>query len=274
VLDHTPPVITCPPSFATDSAPGRCEAEVALPPPTAADGCSAMGAVWTVPASGATLPVGANVVYGLANDAHENGAACQFIATVVDAEAPTITAPPDQVVDATGPDGAVVTYAPFTAGDNCAVGSVTSEPPSGSTFPIDEDPAGVTIVTGVATDTASHTTVASFAVHVKGAAEQLRDVLTLVETLPRHEGLEHQLFHALRAVEAGRFGKACHQLGALSHELAEHGREECLPAGAEVLLPVVTRLRAVLACPARGCGDEDHPDHEDGRDDDAVAWGR
>jgi hypothetical protein len=261
VRDVVPPVISCPADVVVSNTPGRCDAVVEYPLPGATDTCSAVSAA-TLPPSGTTLPVGVTSVRGLAVDEYLNAASCQFSATVVDAEAPVVTAPPAQVVDATGPDGALVTYPPFVAADNCAVAQVTSAPPSGSVFPINPSPGAVTLVVGSATDAAGNVGTASFAVHVKGAPEQIRDLLAVVEGTRRHHELEEALRRALRAVEAGRTRRACDALGEFVEELAERGHERCPPGEAAALLAAAERIQAVLAC--RSCG---HDGHEGGEGD-------
>jgi hypothetical protein len=72
-----------------------------------------------------------------ATDAANNVGSTSFTVTVVDTTAPTLTIPADQRLDATGPSGAVATYAPTGVAD--AVDSdveVSCTPPSGSTFAI------------------------------------------------------------------------------------------------------------------------------------------
>jgi len=258
VRDLTPPTLACPASLTADSAPGRCEAEVAYPTPSASDFCSAVSAA-SDPPSGSTFPVGTTTVSAQATDGHDNTSTCAFTVTVRDAEPPVLAAPPDQVLDATGPDGAVVTYDPFQAADNCAVVSTTSAPASGSTFAIDA-PGEVTLVTGVATDAAGNVGTASFSVHVKGAGEQIEDLLVLVEGLSHHEELEQDVLHARRALDSGRTGRACNALGEVLEELSEDGdrREDaCEPTPSAAIVGAVTRIRAVLACPSGECPDDD-----------------
>lgn len=80
--------------------------------------------------------------------------------TVVDTTDPSISAPGDRTIEATGPDGAVDTFE-ATATDAVGVASVDCVPPSGSTFPL-----GDTLVTCTATDVAGNTDEASFTVTV------------------------------------------------------------------------------------------------------------
>ena len=86
--------------------------------------------------------------------------------------------PKGVVADATTPAGTRVIYT-ATATDNVDPNpTVTCQPTSGSLFPV-----GDTTVTCTATDASGNSSTASFVVHVKGAAEKLRDLTTAVNAL-------------------------------------------------------------------------------------------
>ena len=89
--------------------------------------------------------------------------------------ATVITVPAGIVTNATGPDGAAVSYSVSAVDDVDGPVAVTCVPPTGATFAI-----GTTAVACMASDTAGNLAGASFDVHVKGAAEQLADLLTAV----------------------------------------------------------------------------------------------
>ncbi|MFH0938326.1 MAG: protein-arginine deiminase family protein [Planctomycetota bacterium] len=77
--------------------------------------------------------------------------------------APTLVAPPDQVVEATGSDGAIVTYPAATATDAVTVApTITYSQASGTKFPL-----GVTEVTVTATDEAKNVRTATFNIMVR-----------------------------------------------------------------------------------------------------------
>lgn len=78
-----------------------------------------------------------------------------------DTQPPVIICPQDITAEATGPDGAVVTFE-VTATDNVEVASLVVNPPSGSTFPL-----GTTTVTATATDTSGNSAACQFAVTVQ-----------------------------------------------------------------------------------------------------------
>jgi hypothetical protein len=107
---------------------------------------------------------------------------------VADTTPPTITVPAPIVVDATGPSGAVVTYSVSATDPDDAVASLTCVPTSGSTFPI-----GTTTVVCTATDTHGNSATASFTVHVRGASEQLADLLTAVTGVGPGRSLAHKV---------------------------------------------------------------------------------
>ncbi|HNG96565.1 MAG TPA: HYR domain-containing protein, partial [Acidobacteriota bacterium] len=90
------------------------------------------------------------------------GPSCSFTVTVNDTEPPVVTCPTNITVLASSSAGAVVTFTP-TASDNCPGVVVTSDPASGSTFPV-----GTTIVTVTATDASNNTATCTFDVNVEG----------------------------------------------------------------------------------------------------------
>jgi hypothetical protein len=256
-----PPTIACPANLVVPNAPGQCSAPVTYADPSATDLCSGFN-VYNTPPSGTTFPVGASTVQGTAFDEVRNTSICTFSVDVIDNEPPSfIFLPANQVVNATMPSGAVVTYAPFTAGDNCAVSSVTSSPASGSVFPINPSLAGVTIVTGVATDIYANSRLATFTVHVKGALEQLDDLLRQVEGIRHHEELEEDLMHAVHGILRGHTHRSCESLAEFIEEVGSHELARRLtPAQVASFTADATRIGDVLACPAhRDDDDDDRP---------------
>lgn len=130
---------------------------------------------------------------------------CTGMVTVVDNQAPTITCPVAQVIDATGPSGAVATFSP-TVSDNCsgAIG-VSCTPASGSTFPI-----GSTSVSCSATDGSGNSSSCAFTVTVTAAADQINNLIGTVETFNLKQGiansLDSKLQNVLDALNAAREG--------------------------------------------------------------------
>jgi HYR domain-containing protein len=107
------------------------------------------------PASGSTFPAGTTTVVCTATDSHANSAQGSFKVTVT-AGAPALTVPDDMTVEATSPQGAVVTF----EATSTPPGPVTCSPASGSTFPL-----GTTTVQCSATNV-NGTTTASFKITV------------------------------------------------------------------------------------------------------------
>jgi hypothetical protein len=98
-------------------------------------------------APGSTFPVGDTKVTITATDQAGNTATKEITVSVVDTTPPTITVPEDIVKEATGPDGAAVTFS--ISATDLVDGNITptASPASGSTFPL-----GTTTVTVTAED--------------------------------------------------------------------------------------------------------------------------
>ncbi|NJD57044.1 MAG: HYR domain-containing protein [Nitrospirae bacterium] len=151
-----------------------------LPADITAEATSAAGAVVTftaaatdavgpitiecVPVSGATFALGTSSVTCTATDGHSNSTSGSFSVTVQDTTPPVIAAHGDEIAEATGPSGAVVTYtSPTTADAVDGIGTATCAPASGSTFAL-----GDTTVTCNATDKAGNAAIpTTFKVTVK-----------------------------------------------------------------------------------------------------------
>ena len=101
----------------------------------------------------------------VATDASSNVSSPEFtyMLTVIDDTPPTLVDVPDNITgfEATGPDGATVTYATPTASDTAGDATVECTPASGTTFALQ-----TTTVTCTATDAGGNTFDASFTVEV------------------------------------------------------------------------------------------------------------
>ncbi|HMX39296.1 MAG TPA: HYR domain-containing protein, partial [Saprospiraceae bacterium] len=165
VVDNFPPSIICPANMTLNASTGQCGTIVNYVLPTASDNCSSVSAqLSSGPASGAYFPVGVTNVVWVADDGSNAPAQCNFTVTVVDAQAPTITCPPNQTKAADpGLCTAVITYATPTATDNCTVGDPQriNGLASGSAFP-----KGPTLVRWKVTDANGLTRTCSFTVTV------------------------------------------------------------------------------------------------------------
>ena len=161
VVDTTAPVLTVPENIVAE-ATTPAGAAVSFAASTAADLVDPNPTVSVDPASGSVFPVGETVVTVTAMDAASNPATASFTVTVVDTTAPEIPGSSNLVAEATGPDGAAVTFTTPAATDLVDSNpAVSMNPASGSLFPL-----GETVVTVTATDASSNSATASFTVTV------------------------------------------------------------------------------------------------------------
>lgn len=165
-INITPPADSTPPTL---HLPGNMTAEA-----TSASGANVTFSttaddtnpehpnVTCVPASGSLFGLGTTTVNCSATDAANNTANGSFTVTVEDTKPPVLTLPSDIVEEATGPDGATVTYS-VTAID-VVDGAVTPvcKPISGSTFAL-----GNSTVNCSAMDKLGHEATGSFTVTVQ-----------------------------------------------------------------------------------------------------------
>lgn len=187
---------------------------------------------------------GAPEYLGIEGDRHLYQVGSGTTTFVPDLEAPELTVPDPITVDATGPDGTVVTFE-ATATDNFDPDPVVEcTPPSGSVFAI-----GTTTVTCSATDDSSNVTEASFAVHVKSAEEQLADLLADVQGVGPGTSLSDMVVLA-QGYEADRdIGAACTKLADFINLVTAQAGKKISLATAADLVADATRIRAVLDCP-------------------------
>jgi hypothetical protein len=165
---------------------------------------------------------------------------------VQDTVPPVITCPDNVVIDATSPTGAVVDFTP-TASDDCSSVSVASVPASGSVFAI-----GDTTVQCTATDGAGNQATCSFTVHVKGAGEQIGELIALVQGLGLPSGSANSLVVKMQAAAnslgRGNTEAACGTLGAFLNEVAAQSGKKLTAVQADALIADAMRIRAMLGC--------------------------
>ncbi|MBI3851275.1 MAG: HYR domain-containing protein [Verrucomicrobia bacterium] len=162
VNDTERPAITCPANLVVSTDPGQCSAVVNYPLPAASDHCPGVTVVSTPP-SGSVFQKGTTLVNCTATDASGNSASCSFTVTVVDAEKPTLTSCPTNMLVSTAPGqcSAVVNYLPPVAQDNCPGVTLACNPASGATFSKGTNP-----VLCTATDASGNTNACSFTITV------------------------------------------------------------------------------------------------------------
>jgi hypothetical protein len=154
-----------------------------------------------------------------------------------------LTIPGSVEVDATSPAGRTVEYVASATDDRDLGPVVRCDAPSGSVFPI-----GTTTVNCTATDSSGNSVVSTFHVNVRGAAEQLRGLLTELQPVGPGTSLADKVAHAEAAYSAGNLAGACEILRSLVNQLrAQSGKQ--IPADrASSFIADATRIRAVLGC--------------------------
>jgi hypothetical protein len=132
------------------------------------------------PASGSVFPVGATTVTCLAIDSTQLTSEATFTVTVNDTKAPRLDLPGKQVVEATGPAGAIVAFTVSAIDAIDPSPAVACAPMSGTTFPL-----GSTAVTCTATDDAGNSRSDAFLVVVRDKTDpEIAGVTPSQSTLP------------------------------------------------------------------------------------------
>jgi hypothetical protein len=239
------PTIECPAPITVNNAPGQCNAVVNFAPKV--DGMCADVTSSSQPPSGTSFAVGTtNVTSTAASPSFpQSHPMCSFSVTVKDIEVPKITCPGPMVVDATSPSGAPVTFAPAAA-DNCSA-TVSSVPAPGSVFAI-----GTTPVSSTAQDPSGNQASCSFTVHVKGAAEQLADLIAAVNSLATKPGTKNALLVKLNAalakVGSANNGPVCGPLADFISLVSAQRDKDIAASDADALIAKATQIRAVVGC--------------------------
>ena len=150
VEDNEDPTIACPANIMTNPDGGLCTASgVVLGSPTVGDNCMVATISSNAPA---VFSSGTTMVTWTVTDAAGNTATCVQNVTVADGIAPSITCPPDRMVNTDpGQCGATLVLVLPMVGDNCGVASVTSNAPA--VFPT-----GLTTVRWTVFDNAGNST--------------------------------------------------------------------------------------------------------------------
>jgi hypothetical protein len=103
-----------------------------------------------------------------------------------------------------------------------------------------------------ATDGAGNRAGCTFTVHVKGAAEQINDLMALVQSLGLHLGAANSLIGKLQgaasASDKGNIEAECGHLRAFLQEANAQKGKKLTAAQAGLLIAEATRIRAVLDC--------------------------
>ena len=166
---------------------------------------------------------------------------------------PTLSLPSSPLnVDATSPQGAAVSYSVSASlpDDASATPTVSCSSVSGSTFPI-----GTTTVQCSASDAASppDTTTGSFQVVIKGAAAQVNDQISLVNSFNLSPtGIQTSFDSQLQAVQAdlaaNNTAQACSDLTSFVNHVNAQSGKKLTVAQANQLLAAAEQIHAVLGC--------------------------
>jgi uncharacterized repeat protein (TIGR01451 family) len=167
--DTEAPTLAVPPDQVVEAA-GRAGAAVTYAV-SARDAVDRTPALSCRPLSGATFPLGATTVRCQAADGAGNASLGGFTVTVRDSIPPQLALPASQALQATGPDGAALAYAPSATDAVDGRLPVACTGPSSATFPI-----GATTISCSATDAAGNSSAGSFTVTVVTEASQAAGV--------------------------------------------------------------------------------------------------
>ncbi len=140
--DQVDPQITCPPDVTAFNTPGLCAGVATWTAPVGTDNCA--GATTGQSgglSSGSSFPVGITPISYTVTDLFTNTATCSFNVIIVDNENPSITCPPDVIINADNGFcyASGVALGNPTTGDNCSIQGTTNNAPS-------QFPVGATIV--------------------------------------------------------------------------------------------------------------------------------
>jgi N-acetylneuraminic acid mutarotase len=217
---------------------------------------------WTGPfgtASGAnptvTMPLGTNPITLSVDDGHGHTAQATVHITVRDTTPPTLFSPADFAVNATSPSGAVVTYHASAVDLVDPNPTLSCAPASGTLFPND-----TTTVVCTATDFSGNTSApGSFAVTVNGAAAQIGNLVTLVNSIlsvNAQHGIENSLDAKLQAalaaidsLKGGNIASAVNQLNAFINAVQAQSGKAIPVDQANQLIAAAQQVKAALGAP-------------------------
>ncbi len=239
------------PAPITTDATSSQGAVVTYTPPTVVDEDSPGPSVTCTPASGSTFPIGTTTVTCTVSDSDDTNSPVSgsFQVVVKDVTPPTLSLPANITMDATSPQGRTVTYT-VTASDPDNPPSqltISCSPASGSTFPI-----GTTTVNCTASDPAGNTASGNFTVTVKGAADQVNELINTVNSMGLASNLQNaldaKLQDVLTAINAGQTATACSELTDFIGFVQSHTGKGISSIQAQTLIQAAQQIQAVLAC--------------------------
>jgi sugar lactone lactonase YvrE len=162
-----------------------------------------------------------------------------------DTTPPALHVPADLVTNATEPGGAAVVYDATAEDAECGIASFSCTPASGNLFPV-----GTTRVSCSATDLPGNESTAEFSVTVRGAAEQIADLMERLRSMQLSPPIKATLTVVLRVALAhsGNARVACEILR-IFIAVVELASPRHIPADeATQLIGDAARIRSVLGC--------------------------
>jgi hypothetical protein len=203
-----------------------------------------------VPGSTASLTLSAEgittITYG-ATSATGAVETARSLAVRIDLTPPALQLPSSITVKATGPSGASVSYAASATDALDPQPGLVCAPPSPSPFPV-----GTTTVSCSAADAAGNLASGTFSIRVKGAADQVQDLIAQVRALHLRPVLEATLLAplevALLAARAGNATLACVSMRLFEQVVSAAGKAGALPQAAS-LIAAARDVRIALGCP-------------------------
>jgi hypothetical protein len=248
-VDRKAPTLSIPPNVVVD-ATSPFWADVTLVSATAVDGGSGVQTI-TCPVGTSGFPLGTTTVGCVAYDAVGNQSVGSYTVTVRDVDGPKLSLPSNLVVNATSPAGAAVTYSASADDVGAPPATISCSPPSGSTFAI-----GQTTVSCTATDSLGNPSTGSFTVTVKGAKEQLADLIQKVvyaSSLPPSAktlliGKLNQLLAHFDPLTPTQRQALCLALQVFKEAVQLQAGKTITQAQAAEWVADANRIRAVLGC--------------------------
>jgi hypothetical protein len=222
----------------------QCSATVTAPKAT--DNCA--GSITATTSDPTTYSSqGSFTVHWVYSDGNGNSVTQLQAVVIKDTLPSSISCPPNVTTNAVSPGGVNVTFAAPVVSDNCGGVIVTSSRASGSLFAI-----GTTVVTNRVIDAGGRTNLCTFTVRVKGAKDQINDLIVLVGGLPIQPGtkigLVFELIEAQWDLDKGRTSNTCGELKDFIALVSAQKGKKLTVAQTTLLTGEATRIRAVLAC--------------------------
>lgn len=243
--DTVPPTLSVPANFTAEAdSPAGKSVNYSV---SATDDRDPNPTVVCTPASGSTFPLGPTLVACTATDASGNSVSASFTITVIDTTPPALIVPTSITADATSPAGVTVTYSVSALDIVDPHPKVACNLPSGSVFHI-----GSNNVTCTATDFSTNTASKTFSVAVKGAADQISDTITLINSFNLSQttktSLTNALQEALAAINSGNLASACDSMNTFIRQVRSQAGKKLTAAQANQLLVKANKIGAVLGC--------------------------